>query len=61
MSSINHQLVADRLTPDKFHSYLQATRGSVADAIDLHDWNTRAGAALHELREPDTAVLADLK
>ena len=48
MSSVNHQVVADRLTRERLDSYLQATGGSVADAIDLYDWNTRAGAALHE-------------
>ena len=48
MSSVNHQVVANRLTRDRLDSYLQATAGSVAAAIDLYDWNIRAGAALHE-------------
>ncbi len=48
MSSVNHQVVADRLTRDRLDSYLQATGGSVTLAIDLYDWNTLAGAALHE-------------
>ena len=48
MSSVNHQVVADRLTRERLDSYLQATGGSVADAIDLYDSNIRAGAALHE-------------
>ena len=42
MPSISHRVVANHLT-----SYLQAT-GSLADTIDLYDWNTWAGAALHE-------------
>ena len=48
MSRVNHQAVADRLTRDRLGSYLQATRGNVAEAIDLYDWNALASAALHE-------------
>ena len=48
MSTLNHQVVARRLTRDRLDSYLQAVGGSVAAAIDLYDWNTRAGSALHE-------------
>ena len=48
MSSVDYQVVAHRLTLDRLASYLQATGGSVAAAIDLYDWNTLAGAALHE-------------
>jgi len=48
MSRVNHQVVADRLTRDRLASYLQATGGSVAAALDLYDWNTLVGAALHE-------------
>ena len=48
MSSVNYQVVAHRLTRDRLDSYLHETRGSVAAAIDLYDWNTRAGAALYE-------------
>lgn len=44
MSSVNHRVVADRLTRERLDSYLLATGGSVEDAIDLYDWNTRAGA-----------------
>ena len=39
-------MVADRLTRERLGSYFQVTYGS--DAIDLYDWNIRAGAALHE-------------
>ncbi len=48
LSSVNHQVVADRLTRERLDSYLLATGGNVENAIDLYDWNTRAGAALHE-------------
>lgn len=48
MSSVNYQMVANRLTPARLASYLQTTGDSVAAAIDLYDWNTLASAALHE-------------
>ena len=48
MSIVNYPVVARRLTRDRLASYLHATGGSVAAAIDLYDWNTLAGAALHE-------------
>ena len=48
MSSVNYQVVANRLTPARLASYLQTTGDSVAAAIDLYDWNTLASAALHE-------------
>ena len=48
MSSVNHQMVANRLTRDRLASYLHATGGSLGSAIDLYDWNTLAGGALHE-------------
>ena len=52
MSNINHninyRIIADRLTPSRLSSYLDATDQNTEDAIDLYDWNTRVGAALYE-------------
>ena len=48
ISTINHPAIANRLTRHRLNSYLQATGGSEAAAIDLYDWNTLASAALHE-------------
>ncbi|MDE0376174.1 MAG: hypothetical protein OXK16_09455 [bacterium] len=48
MSRVNYQKVANRLTRDRLASYLNATGGSLGYAIDLYDWNTLAGGALHE-------------
>ena len=73
MSSINYQVVADRLTVSQLRSFLQTTGGDIEAAIDLYDWNTRVGAALHEdlgrlevlfaigstMRSSDTARLED--
>lgn len=48
MSRVNHQVVGNRLTRDRLASYLHATGYSLGSAIDLYDWNTLAGGALHE-------------
>lgn len=48
MSTLNHVSIAQRLTMDRLGSYLAATGGDLVEAIDLYDWNTLVGAALHE-------------
>ena len=48
MSTLNHHVIADRLTQDRLASYLAATAGDVRAAIELYDWNTQVGAALYE-------------
>ena len=48
MSSINFQVIAQRLTTTRLGSYLQATNGDVEAAIRLYDWNISAASALYE-------------
>ncbi len=48
MSTFDHRVIADRLTPDRLDSYLEATRGDLDAAIKLYDWNIRVSAALYE-------------
>ena len=48
MSTINHQVIADRLTRNRLRSYLQTTHDHLATAIERYDWNARVGAALQE-------------
>jgi hypothetical protein len=48
MSTINHQAIAQRLTTDRLRSYLAATGGDLAKAIELYDWNAEVGGAFHE-------------
>jgi hypothetical protein len=48
MSTINHTAVAQRLTTDRLGSYLAATAGDLALAVELYDWNTEVGGAFHE-------------
>lgn len=48
MSTINHAVIATRLTTDRLGSYLTATGGDLVRTIALYDWNTAIGGALHE-------------
>ena len=48
MSTINHHAIARRLTANRLGPYLACTGGVLAQAIDLYDWNTEVGGALHE-------------
>ena len=48
MSSINSQVIAQRLTTARLGSYLQATSGDVKAAIRLYDWNSDVSRALFE-------------
>ena len=48
MSSINFQVIAQRLTATRLESYLQATNGDVEAAIRLYDWNSNVASALYE-------------
>ncbi len=48
MTAFDHRVIADRLTPDRLGSYLEATGGNLSAAIDLYDWNTQVGAAMYE-------------
>lgn len=48
MSTINHEAIARRLTRERLRSYLASTGGDLEQAIDLYDWNTQVGGALHE-------------
>ena len=48
MSSINFQVIAQRLTATRLASYLQATNGDVEAAIRLYDWNSNVASALYE-------------
>ena len=48
MSSINFQVIAQRLTTTRLGSYLQATSGDVDAAIRLYDWKSNVASALHE-------------
>ena len=59
MSSVNYQVVAYHLTRYRLASDLHATGGSLGSALDLHDWNTRAGAALDEDLRPRGARVRD--
>ena len=47
MTSINHSVIADRLTVDRLDSYLVAS-GGVEAAIGLYDWNIRVGGSIFE-------------
>lgn len=48
MSTVNHQAIAQRLTTDRLGSYLAATGGDLAHAVELYDWNIEIGGAFHE-------------
>ena len=48
MSRFNPQIIVERLTADRFASYLDAADGDVQAAIGLYDWNARVAASLHE-------------
>jgi len=48
MSTLDHQVLASRLTRDRLASYLAETSGDIRAAIGLYDWNTHAAAALYE-------------
>lgn len=48
VSTFNHAAIATRLTSDRLGSYLAVVGGDVERAVDLYDWNTAAGGALHE-------------
>ena len=48
MTSINHPVVAERLTAGRLRSYLRATDSDLEAGIRLYDWNIRAAGSLHE-------------
>lgn len=48
MSTINHRVIATRLTPHRLTSYLAAASGDLTGAIGLYDWCSRVGGAMHE-------------
>lgn len=48
MSTIDHHAIARRLTADRLGPYLACAGGVLSRAIDLYDWNTEVGGALHE-------------
>ena len=47
MSTINHEVILERLTHERLASYLRATEGRVDRALQLYDWNHDVAAALH--------------
>lgn len=48
MSTINHEVVASRLTAERLRSYLLLSSGDVPGAIHLYDWNAEISGALYE-------------
>jgi hypothetical protein len=44
----NHALVAERLTRERLGSYLDASGRDLVKALELYQWNTLMGGALHE-------------
>lgn len=48
MSTFDPSRIAARLTMDRLGSYLAASGGDLARAVDLYDWNASVGAAFHE-------------
>lgn len=48
MSITNRAVIAQRLTTERLRSYLVATSGDLDAALDLYEWNTLIGGAIHE-------------
>lgn len=48
MSTPDPHEIADRLTRGRLRSYLDASDGDLAAALELYDWNTRVSGAFYE-------------